>query len=56
MFQVKLRQVGELSPTNYGFIQFFNIVLRRCMEGLDLQDLNRNFFDPKVLTFLNVLV
>ena len=47
MFRVDIRMVGELSSGDMHFIQFFNIILRKCMEGLDLQLLGRNYFDPK---------
>ena len=43
-----VRLVGECHPTDFHYVQFFNIVLRKCMEGLDLQLLGRNYFDPKV--------
>jgi aubergine-like protein len=39
--------VGELSSGDNLFIQFFNILLRQCMEGLKLQLLGRNYFDEK---------
>lgn len=35
------------------FVQFFNIMLRKCMEGLDLQLLGRNYFDPKACVKLD---
>jgi aubergine-like protein len=43
---VTIRSVGELDYTDYNYIQFCNILLRKCMEGLDLQELGRNYFDP----------
>ena len=33
-------------PTDYHYMQFFNIVLRRVMEGLDLKLVRRDYFDP----------
>ncbi len=50
--QASVRLVGECQPTDFHYIQFFNIVLRKCMEGLDLQLLGRNYFDPKARIML----
>jgi aubergine-like protein len=44
---ITIRLVEELRPSDYHYIQFFNIVLRRCMEGMELQLVRRDYFDPK---------
>jgi len=44
--QISLRWVEEVSPTDYHYLQFFNIVLRRAMEGMKLEMVGRNYFDP----------
>ena len=43
---VTMRLVEEMLPTDYHYMQFFNIVLRRVMEGLDLKLVRRDYFDP----------
>ena len=35
-----------MRPTDYHYLQFFNIVLRTCLEKLKLQLLGRNYYDP----------
>ena len=44
--KVTLRLVEELVPTDFHYMQFFNIVLRKVMEGLGLVQVRRDFFDP----------
>ena len=44
--KITLRLVEELKPTDFHYMQFFNIVLRKVMEGLGLVQVRRDFFDP----------
>ena len=44
--KITLRLVEELRPTDFHYMQFFNIVLRKVMEGLGLVQVRRDFFDP----------
>ena len=48
VYQITIRLVGECGSMDFYFIQFFNIVMRKCLEGLKLQLLGRNYFDPVV--------
>ena len=50
--EVTFREVGEVQPTEHHYLQFFNIVLRQCLEKLDLQMLGRNYYDPKAARIL----
>ena len=50
-----MRLVGECSTTDFHFIQFFNILMRKCLEGLNLQLLGRNYFDPQVNSISHTL-
>ena len=43
---ISLRHVEELMPTDYHYLQFFNLVLRRVLEGMKLQLVGRNYFNP----------
>ena len=43
---VTMRLVEEMLPTDYHYMQFFNIVLRRVMDGLGLKLVRRDYFDP----------
>jgi len=45
--QLTIRLVEELQPTDYHFVAFFNIVMRKILEGLDLQLVGRNYYSPK---------
>ena len=49
---ITIKVVGEVYPTSFHYIQFFNIILRKCMENLNLQQLGRNYYDPKVIFYL----
>jgi aubergine-like protein len=36
----------EIVPGDHEYLQFFNILLRRCLAALNLKLVGRNFFDP----------
>ncbi|XP_075154889.1 piwi like RNA-mediated gene silencing protein aubergine [Haematobia irritans] len=44
--QIILKHVGIVDATDAQLIQILNLILRRSMEGLNLQLVGRNFFDP----------
>ena len=52
MLHVKIRLVGEVMPTDFHFVQFLNILLRTCMEELQLAQLGRNYYDPAAASLL----
>eukprot|EP00092_Neocalanus_flemingeri_P037390 GFUD01040714.1.p1 GENE.GFUD01040714.1~~GFUD01040714.1.p1 ORF type:complete len:911 (-),score=265.15 GFUD01040714.1:184-2916(-) len=43
---ITIRLVEEIQPSDYHYTVFFNIVLRRCMEGMKMQLVGRNYYDP----------
>ncbi|XP_033230156.1 piwi-like protein Siwi isoform X2 [Belonocnema kinseyi] len=45
--RITIRLVGELRKGDHHYIQFFNIIMRKCLDHLDLQLVGRNFFDAK---------
>lgn len=44
--RLQIKLVGDLSPGDYHYIQVFNIIMRKCIAGLQLQLIGRDFFDP----------
>ncbi|KAM7351597.1 piwi like RNA-mediated gene silencing protein aubergine isoform 2-T2 [Cochliomyia hominivorax] len=44
--QIKIKHVGIVDVSDAQQIQVLNLILRRAMEGLQLQLVGRNFFDP----------
>ena len=45
--QISIRKVGVVPPSSQSYFQFFNIMIRKVMEKLDLQLLGRNYYDSK---------
>ena len=44
---IVIKYVGEIRPTDYAYVQFFNLVLRNAMEKLQLELIRRDYYDPK---------
>jgi len=42
-----IKFVAEIQPTDHHYMQFFNIVLRSAMAKLQLEEIRRNYYDPK---------
>lgn len=53
LVQISIRRVGTVSPSDQQNFQFFNIMIRKVMEKLDLQLLGRNYYDAKAGIKLN---
>ena len=47
-YQITIKRVGELNPTDHNYLQFFNIMVRKIMQDLDLQLVHRNYYDSSV--------
>ena len=47
MVVITVKLVGEVTPTDYHYIQFFNIVLRQAMEKMGLSIIRRDYYDPE---------
>ncbi|XP_046398366.1 piwi-like protein Siwi [Ischnura elegans] len=45
--RITIKLVGDLAVGDYHYIQFFNILVRKCFGHMDLQLVGRNFFDAK---------
>ncbi|XP_071559445.1 piwi-like protein Siwi isoform X2 [Temnothorax nylanderi] len=43
---ITVRLVGDMLVGDAHYIQFFNIIMRKCYEQLNLQLVGRNYFDP----------
>lgn len=56
-FHIKIKAVGTVEAIDPQQLMVLNLILRRAMEGLQLQLVSRNYFDPqaKVRKF-NMLV
>lgn len=52
-YTINIKLVGEIQPTDYSYIQFFNIVLRSAMEKLQLELIKRDYYDPKAAVYFN---
>jgi len=52
-YTITIKLVGEIQPTDYNYIQFFNIVLRSAMEKLQLELIKRDYYDPKAAVHFN---
>ncbi|KAF2879557.1 hypothetical protein ILUMI_26606 [Ignelater luminosus] len=44
-YRFTIRLVGDVAAGDYQYIQFFNIIMRKCLGHLRLQLVGRNFFD-----------
>lgn len=45
--RIMIRLVGDVAQGDYHLIQFFNIILRKCLVYMKLQLVGRNFYDPQ---------
>lgn len=45
--QIKIKSVGTVEAADNQQFQVLNLILRRALEGLQLQLVSRNFFDPQ---------
>lgn len=46
-YRLSIQFVKEIDKTDYTYLQFYNILVRKCFQYLDLKLIGRNFFDPK---------
>lgn len=42
---ITIKFVGNLAKDDYHYLQLFNIIMRRCLEHLQLQLIGRDYFD-----------
>ena len=50
--QITIRLVGEVQPTDYHYMQFFNIMLRSALEKMKLELICRDYYNPKAAIIL----
>jgi aubergine-like protein len=43
---IKIRMVLEVAPEDGMYVVFFNLIMRKCLYGMKLKLMGRNFFDP----------
>jgi hypothetical protein len=55
--KIIMKLVGEVNPCETRYAVVLNIILRRCMEHLQLQQVGRDYFDasPQVSAFFYML-
>lgn len=44
--QITMKRVGTCEAIDYQSTQVFNIILRKCLDSLKLQEIRRNYYDP----------
>ena len=44
---IVIKYVGQIKPSDYAYVQFFNILLRNAMEKLHLELIRRDYYDPE---------
>lgn len=55
LIEINIKEVSVVSKTSHIAIQLMNLVIKQAMEGLQLQLVNRNFFDAKAKVSFNLL-
>ncbi|XP_075215881.1 piwi-like protein Siwi [Lycorma delicatula] len=43
--QIIIKLVGDIRHGDYHYLQIYNIIIKKCLRNLNLQLLNRNYFD-----------
>jgi len=43
---VSIKFVSKLIPGDHMYMQFYNIILRKCLFGMKLEEIGRHFYDP----------
>ena len=43
---IKITLTRQVNRGDHEYLQFFNVLMRKCLQFLDLQLVGRNFFDP----------
>lgn len=44
---IAIRLVGDMIKGDHHYLQFFNIIMRKCLDSLKLQLVGRNYFDAR---------
>lgn len=46
LYKITVKFASLITNTDGRFVQIMNLILRRAMQGLNLQLVQRNFYDP----------
>lgn len=52
MVILSVKFTNVIESGDYANIQVFNLLLRNCLRHLNLQQIGRNFYDPKAIVRL----
>ena len=52
IFEITIREVGEVQPQDYSYVQLLNILVRKVMEKMELAQVDRHYFDPNAAIYL----
>ena len=52
--RMTIRLIKEVHPDDEMYVQIMNIIMRRCLEMLDLVEIRRDFFDKVAAKRVNV--
>ena len=44
---ITIKLVGEVLPTDYHYMSFFNMVMRQALDKMGLSQIRRDYFDPQ---------
>lgn len=45
--RITIKRVGTLEEGDYQKVQIMNIIVRKCLGALKLEEIRRNYYDPK---------
>lgn len=54
--RITIRLVGDMKRGDPHYIQFFNIIMRKCLVALRLELVGRDYFDQKNKVSIEVFV
>lgn len=43
--QLIIKLVAELAPTDVTYLKFFDILVRKCLQSMELEEMGRHFYD-----------
>uniref|UniRef100_A0ABD2WLF8 Piwi domain-containing protein n=1 Tax=Trichogramma kaykai TaxID=54128 RepID=A0ABD2WLF8_9HYME len=46
VIEITIKETGEMTKGDHHYLQFFNIIMRKCLDYLELKLVGRNYFDP----------
>jgi len=49
LFELTISFVGQVGPTDLAYLQFFNIIMRKCLQLLRFTQIGRHYFDTEAV-------